>query len=65
MLLLGILICLSPSFLIFSHNTSALDAQIAFTLQVYSGANWETLRKENRPAYGDPSREAETAEEEE
>jgi hypothetical protein len=51
--------------LIFSHSPSALDAQIAFTLRAYRGANWETLRKENRPAYSDPSREAETAEEEE
>jgi len=52
-------------FLIFAHSPSALDAQIAFTLRAYRGANSETLRKENRPAYGDPSREAETAEEEE
>jgi hypothetical protein len=51
--------------LIFSHSPSALDAQIAFTLRAYRGVDWESLQKENRPAYGNPNREAETAEEEE
>jgi hypothetical protein len=51
--------------LIFSHSPSALDAQIAFTLRAYRGVDWETLQKDNRPAYGSPNREAETAEEEE
>jgi hypothetical protein len=51
--------------LIFSHSPSALDAQIAFTLRAYRGVDWETLQKDNRPAYGNPNREAETAEEEE
>jgi hypothetical protein len=50
--------------LIFSYSPSALDEQIAFTLRAYRGVNWETLQKEQRPAYGNPSREAETAEEE-
>jgi hypothetical protein len=50
--------------LIFSHSPSAFDAQISFTLKAYRGVNWESLQKENRPAYGNPSREAETAEEE-
>lgn len=50
--------------LIFSHSPSAFDEQIAFTLRAYRGVNWETLQKEKRPAYGNPSREAETAEEE-
>ncbi|HSK87458.1 MAG TPA: hypothetical protein VK880_03835 [Anaerolineales bacterium] len=50
--------------LIFSHSPSAFDEQIAFTLRAYRGVDWETLQKEKRPSYGDPSREAETAEEE-
>ena len=50
--------------LIFSHSPSAFDEQIAFTLRAYRGMNWETLQKEQRPSFGDPSREAETAEEE-
>ncbi len=50
--------------LIFSHSPSALDEQIAFTLKTYRGMNWETLQKEQRPSYGNPRREAETAEEE-
>ena len=49
--------------LIFSHSPSAFDEQIAFTLQAYRGVNWETLQKEQRPSFGNPSREAETAEE--
>lgn len=51
--------------LIFSHSPSALDAQIAFTLRAYRGVDWEVLQKEKRPAYGNPSQEAETAQEEE
>ena len=51
--------------LIFSHSPSAYDEQAAFTLRAYRGADWEVLQKEKRPSYGDPSREAETAEEEE
>jgi hypothetical protein len=51
--------------LIYSHSPSAFDAQIAFTLAAYRGADWETLQKEKRPAYGIPGREAETAREEE
>lgn len=50
--------------LIFSHSPSAFDEQIAFTLRTYRGVNWESLQKEQRPSYGNPSREAETAEEE-
>jgi hypothetical protein len=50
--------------LIFSHSPSAFDEQIAFTLRAYRGIDWEILQKEKRPSYGDPSREAETAEEE-
>jgi hypothetical protein len=50
--------------LIFSRSPSAFDEQIAFTLRAYRGVNWETLQKEERPSFGSPSREAETAEEE-
>jgi hypothetical protein len=50
--------------LIFSQSPSAFDEQIAFTLRAYRGVNWETLQKEQRPSFGNPSREAEMAEEE-
>jgi len=50
--------------LIFSRSPSAFDEQITFTLRAYRGVNWETLQKEQRPSFGNPSREAETAEEE-
>jgi hypothetical protein len=50
--------------LIFSHSPAAFDEQTAFTLRAYRGVNWETLQKEERPSYGNPSREAESAEEE-
>jgi len=50
--------------LIFSHSPSAFDEQIAFTLRAYRGVNWETLQKDQRPSFGNPSREAETEEEE-
>jgi hypothetical protein len=49
--------------LIFSHSPSAFDEQIAFTLRAYRGMNWETIQKEQRPSFGNPSREAETAQE--
>ena len=49
--------------LIFSHSPSAFDEQIAFTLRAYRGLNWDILQKAERPSYGDPIREAETAEE--
>src|SRR5688500_1542600 len=50
--------------LIFSYSPSAFDEQIAFTLRAYRGIDWEALQKDNRPAFGDPSREADTTEEE-
>ena len=50
--------------LVFSYSPSAFDEQTAFTLQAYRGLNWEDLQKEKRPSYGDPRREAKTAEEE-
>ncbi len=49
--------------LIFSHSPSAFDAQIEFTLRAYRGVDWEVLQKEQRPSYGNPNHEAETAEE--
>ena len=49
--------------LIFSYSPSAFDEQTAFTLKAYRGLDWEALQKEKRPAYGNPSREAETAQE--
>ena len=51
--------------LIFSHSPAAFDEQIAFTLRAYRDVSWELLQKEKRPSYGDPGREAETAQEEE
>ena len=49
--------------LIFSHSPAAFDEQIAFTLKAYRGVDWETLQRTKRPAYGNPGREAESAEE--
>lgn len=49
--------------LVFSHSPSAFDEQIAFTLRAYRGVDWEVLQKDRRPSYGNPAREAETAEE--
>ena len=51
--------------LIFSHSPAAFDEQTAFTLRAYREVDWEALQKDQRPSYGNPSREAETAEEEE
>ncbi len=50
--------------LIFSYNPAALDEQIAFTLREYRGKAWDALRKDQRPAYGDPAIEALTGQEE-
>lgn len=47
--------------LIFSYSPAAFDEQIAFTLKAYRNADWELLQQEERPAYGNPRREAETA----
>ncbi len=49
--------------LIFSYSPAAFDEQTAFTLRAYRSLNWEMLQKEKRPSYGNPSHEAETAEE--
>jgi hypothetical protein len=50
--------------LIFSYSPSAFDEQTAFTLKAYRGVDWEDLQKEQRPSYGNPRQEAETAQEE-
>ncbi len=50
--------------LIFADSPSAFDEQTTFTLRAYRGVDWEALQKEKRPSYGNPSHEAETAEEE-
>ena len=47
--------------LIFSSSPAAFDEQIAFTLKAYRGQDWESLQKEDRPSYGDPRKEADTA----
>ena len=49
--------------LIFSFSPSALDEQISFTLRAYRNVQWDRLRTEKRPSYGNPAQEAETAEE--
>jgi hypothetical protein len=50
--------------LVFARSPAAFDEQIAFTLKAYRGAAWKDLRQGERPTYGNPAREAETAEEE-
>lgn len=47
--------------LIFSRSPAAFDEQIAFTLREYRQRDWEVLQREQRPTYGNPVREAETA----
>ncbi len=49
--------------LIFSYSPAAFDEQIAYTLRAYRETDWEELRNDKRPSYGDPRTEAETAEE--
>lgn len=49
--------------LIFSRSPSGFDEQIAFTLRAYRDVDWERMRSEDRPSFGDPAREAETARE--
>jgi hypothetical protein len=47
--------------LIFSRSPAAFDEQIAFTLRAYREADWESLQNEERPSYGNPRLEAESA----
>jgi len=49
--------------LIFSYSPAAFDEQIAFTLRAYRGLAWTTVKREGRPSYGNPTMEAETAQE--
>lgn len=49
--------------LIYAYSPAALDAQISYTMRAYRDADWAALRNEQRPAYGNPNREAETGEE--
>jgi hypothetical protein len=49
--------------LIFSYSPAALDEQIAYTLSAYRNKDWDVMRRDKRPSYGNPSREAETGEE--
>ena len=49
--------------LIFSYSPAAFDEQIAYTLSAYRDTEWEALKKIERPSYGNPREEAETAEE--
>lgn len=49
--------------LIYSRSPAGFDEQTAFTLRVYRKADWDKLRLEQRPRYGDPNKEAETAQE--
>jgi len=49
--------------LIFSRNPAGFDEQIAYTLREYQNTDWETLRQEQRPTYGNPRHEANTAQE--
>jgi hypothetical protein len=49
--------------LIFSHSPSAFDEQIAYTLRAYRNTDWATLQLDQRPHYGNPQIEAETASE--
>jgi hypothetical protein len=39
--------------LIFSHSPAAFDEQIAFTLRVYRGLEWERVQRQERPDYSD------------
>lgn len=51
--------------LIFSYSPAAFDEQIAFTLKAYRGIDWDYLQKVQRPSFGNPNVEAETAQEDE
>jgi len=51
--------------LIFSYSPAAFDEQTAYTLRQYRGQDWDQLQREQRPAYGSPTLEAETATEDE
>ena len=50
--------------LIFSYSPAAFDEQIGYTLRAYRDEDWDTLKNNKRPSYGNPILEAETASEE-
>lgn len=50
--------------LIFSYSPAAFDEQIGYTLRAYRDKDWNTLKSDKRPSYGNPRLEAETASEE-
>ena len=49
--------------LIFSYSPAAFDEQIGYTLRSYRNKDWNTLKTDKRPSYGNPRLEAETASE--
>lgn len=49
--------------LIYARSPAGFDEQVAYTLRAYRHTDWERLRMEQRPHYGDPLKEAETAQE--
>ena len=49
--------------LIFSHSPAAFDEQVDYTLRAYREEDWDKLRNDKRPSYGNPREEAETASE--
>ncbi|MEL6406531.1 MAG: hypothetical protein AAFR81_19335 [Chloroflexota bacterium] len=51
--------------LIYAYNPAAVDEQITYTLKHYRDVDWQMLRHEKRPHYGDPNREAQTGQEDE
>lgn len=50
--------------LIYSHSPAVFDEQTAFTLRAYRDLDSEALQRDKRPAFGNPSQEPETAQEE-
>jgi hypothetical protein len=50
--------------LIFSYDPAAFDEQIDYTLRAYRDEDWNAMRNDKRPSYGNPREEAETASEE-
>ena len=40
--------------LIYSYSPAAFDEQIAYTLKAYRNQEWEQVRNDKRPAYGNP-----------
>ena len=47
--------------LIYSRNPAAMDEQIAYTLRAHAEMDWDTVRHIERPSYGNPNWEAQTA----